>query len=251
MLKSTRFYFYGKGFCAMLGTIINAVAIVIGGTIGTIFSNRIREDYVRGIMIGMGFTVAAIGIQSAAGIKSFLVIVLSVSIGLLIGMLLHLDDRVNGLGDWAKGKLKDTPFGKGPFSEGFVTCTLLFCTGSMAILGSVRAGLDHDYSILLTKSVMDGISAAAFASALGSGVIFSALPLFLYQGAITLLAGAVEPVLTADVVNEMSGVGGPIFLAMACNMVGIGKERFKIGDMLPCMFLPILLVPLAKAVGLF
>ena len=235
----------------MLGTIINAVAILIGSTLGCIFHGKIRSEYTNGIMVVMGFAVAAIGIQSAAGIQSFLVVVVSLAIGTMLGMLLHLDDRVNNLGDWAKDKLKDTPFGKGPFSQGFVTCTLMFCTGSMAILGSIRSGLDHDYSILLTKSVIDGISAAAFASALGVGTAFSAIPLFLYQGAITLLAGALEPVLTPDVVNEMSGVGGPLFLALACNMLGIGKEHYKIGDMLLCVFLPILLVPLAKAVGLF
>ena len=235
----------------MLGTIINAAAIVLGGLLGSLLGSKIRDDYVRGIMTVMGFTVAAIGIQSAVGIRSFLVVVLSMAFGTLIGMLLKLDDRVNALGDWARDRLKDTSLGKGPFSEGFVSCTLLFCTGSMAILGSIRAGLDHDYSILLTKSVMDGISAMAFASAFGPGVIFSAFPVLLYQGAITLLAAAVEPVLTADVVGEMSGVGGPIFLAMACNMIGFSEKRFKIGDMLPCLFLPLVLVPLAKAVGLF
>ncbi len=235
----------------MLGTIINAAAIVLGGLLGSLFGSRIRDDYVRGIMTVMGFTVAAIGIQSAVGIRSFLVVVLSMAFGTLIGMLLKLDDRVNALGDRVRDRLKDTPLGKGPFSEGFVSCTLLFCTGSMAILGSIRAGLDHDYSILLTKSVMDGISAMAFASAFGPGVIFSAIPILLYQGAITLLAAAVEPILTSDVVGEMSGVGGPIFLAMACNMIGLSEKRFKIGDMLPCLFLPLVLVPLAKAVGLF
>lgn len=235
----------------MLATFINAAAVIIGGLLGTLFGDKIREEYSKGIMTGMGFTVAAIGIQSAAGIRSFLVVVLSIALGTLLGTLLKLDDRIGGLGDWTRDRLKDSPLGKGPFSEGFVTCTLLFCSGTMAILGSIRAGLDHEYGILFTKSVMDGISAMVFASALGSGVLFSAIPVFLYQGAITLLASAVEPVLTADVVNEMSGVGGPIFLAMACNMIGLGKERFKVGDMLPCVFLPILLVPLAKAVGLF
>ena len=235
----------------MLATIINAAAIIIGGALGSFFGDRINKKYTTGIMAVMGFTVAAIGIQSAAGIKSFLVCVVSVAVGTLIGMLIRLDDRINDLGDWAKRKLERTPLGKGPFSQGFVTCTLLFCSGSMAILGSIRAGLDHDYSILLTKSVIDGITAMAFSSALGVGCMFASIPILVYQGAITLLAGALEPVLTPDIINEMSGVGGPIFLALACNMLELGKERFKIGDMIPCVFLPIILVPLAKAVGLF
>ena len=235
----------------MLGTIINTLAVLLGGALGSVFGDKIKEEYSRGIMTAMGFVVAAIGIQSAAGIKSFLVAVLSVAVGTFIGMLIHLDDKINNLGTWVKDKLKNTPLGKGPFSQGFVTCTLLFCTGSMSILGSIRSGLEHDYSILLTKSVMDGISAMAFGSAFGVGAMFAAFPVLLYQGALTLLAGAVEPVLTPDIVNEMSGVGGPVFLALACNMLYLGRESFKIGNMIPCVFLPILLVPLAKAVGLF
>ena len=235
----------------MLATIVNTIAVLIGGTIGTLFGNRIKAEYSRSIMTVMGFITACIGIQSAAGTKNFLVVVLSMVIGTLIGMLLRLDDRINGAGDWAKSKLAGTPLGKGPFSDAIVTCFMLFCIGSMTILGSIRAGLDHDYSILFTKSIMDLISSTAFASALGAGGIFAAIPLFLFQGALTLLAAAAEPILTPDVINEMSSVGGPIFLAMACNIIGIGDRHFKVGDMLPAIFLPILFVPLLKALGLF
>ena len=235
----------------MLAAIVNAVAVIIGGTVGTLFGNKIKSEYSRSIMTIMGFITACIGIQGAAGTMNFLVVVLSLVIGTLIGMLLKLDDRINGAGDWAKSKLAGTPLGKGPFGDALVTCFMLFCIGTMTILGSIRAGLDHDYSSIFTKSIMDLISATAFASALGAGVIFTAIPLFLFQGAITLLAGAAEPVLTPDVIHEMSSVGGPIFLAMACNIIGIGDRRFKVGDMLPAIFLPILFVPLLKALGLF
>ncbi len=235
----------------MFATIVNVITVVIGGTIGTLFGNRIRQEYSRSIMVVMGFITACIGIQSAAGTKSFLAVVLSLVIGTLIGMLLHLDDRINGAADWAKEKLAGTPLGKGPFGEAVVTCFMLFCIGSMTILGSIRAGLEHDYSILYTKSIMDLVSSLAFSSALGAGVIFSAVPLFIFQGALTLLASAAEPILTPEVINEMSAAGGPIFLAMCCNLVGLGKERFKVGNMLPGIFLPILFVPLLKAVGLF
>ena len=234
----------------MFATIVNTITVIIGGTIGTLFGSRIRAEYSSGIMKVMGFITACIGIQGAAGTKNFLVVVLSLVIGTLIGMLLKLDDRIAGAGDWAKRKLAKTPLGKGPFGDAVVTCFMLFCIGSMTILGSIRAGLDHDYSILYTKSIMDLISSTAFASALGAGVIFAAVPLFLFQGLLTVLASLAEPVLTPEVINEMSAVGGPIFLAMACNIVGLGKEHFKVGDMLPGIFLPILFVPLLKAVGL-
>ncbi len=234
----------------MFATIVNTIAVIVGGTIGTLFGNRIKPEFSSGIMKVMGFITACIGIQGAAGTKNFLVVVLSLVIGTMLGMLLRLDDRIGGAGDWAKRKLANTPLGKGPFSDALVTCFMLFCIGTMTILGSIRAGLDHDYSILFTKSIMDFISAIAFSSALGAGVIFSAIPLLIFQGALTLLAGAAEPVLTAEVINEMSAVGGPIFLAMACNIIGIGKEHFKVGDMLPAIFLPILMVPLLTAAGL-
>ena len=235
----------------LLATIVNCICIIIGGTIGTLFGNKISAKYTAAIMTVMGLITACIGIQGAAGTKSFLVVVLSMVIGTVIGIFIKLDDRINGAGDWAKSKLKDTPLGKGPFGDALVTSFILFAVGTMTILGSIRAGLDHDYTILFTKSIMDFISSIAFASALGSGVIFSAIPVFIFQGAITLLAGAAEPVLTAEVINEMSAVGGPIFLAMACNIIGgIRQERFKVGDMLPAIFLPIILVPLIKAVGL-
>ena len=234
----------------MFATIVNVITVVIGGTIGTLFGNKIKPEYSSGIMKVMGFITACIGIQGAAGTKNFLVVVLSIVIGTMIGMLLKLDDRIAGAGDWAKRKLANTPLGKGPFGDAVVTCFMLFCIGSMTILGSIRAGLDHDYSILFTKSIMDLISSTAFASALGAGVIFAAVPLFLFQGLLTMIASLAEPVLTPEVINEMSAVGGPIFLAMACNIIGIGKEHFKVGDMLPGIFLPILFVPLLKAVGL-
>ena len=235
----------------MLATIVNVITVIIGGTIGTLFGNKIKPEYSKSIMTVMGFITACIGIQGAAATQSFLVVVLSMVIGTLIGMLLKLDDRINGAGDWAKRKLANTPLGKGPFGDAVVTCFMLFCIGSMTILGSIHAGLDHDYSILFTKSIMDLISSTAFASALGAGVIFAAIPLFLFQGALTLLASAAQPVLTPEVIHEMSAVGGPIFLAMACNIIGIGDRHFKVGDMLPGIFLPIVFVPLLKAVGLF
>lgn len=233
----------------MIAQIINAVAIIIGGLIGTLSGSKINTKSAQSIMTVMGLITACIGIQGAASTKSFLVVVLSMVIGTVVGMLLRLDDRINSAGDYAKKKLENTPLGKGKFSEGFVTCSILFGVGTMAILGSIRAGLDHDYSIILTKSCMDFISAVAFSSALGSGVIFAFIPVFIAQSAITLLASAAEPVLTAAVINEMSAVGGPIFLAMSANLLNLREEKFKVGDMLPAIFLPIFLCPAAAYFG--
>lgn len=250
MVNFLRFYSETEAII-MLGTIVNAALIIIGGLIGTLFGNKISSKYTSPIMTVMGLITACIGIQGVAGTKSFLVVVLSMVVGTIIGIFIKLDQRINGAGDWAKSKLQNTPLCKGPFADAVVTSSVLFGVGTMAILGSIRAGLEQDYTILFTKSIMDFISSIAFASALGSGVIFSAIPVFLFQGAITLLAGAAEPILTPEVINEMSAVGGPIFLAMSCNIIGgIREERFKVGDMLPAIFLPIVLVPLIKILGL-
>lgn len=235
----------------MLGAVINTLSVVVGGLIGTFFGSRIRPEHSREMMVVLGFITAAIGVQSAASTGSFLTLILSLVLGSFVGMLLKLDERIESAGEWAKGKLAKTPLGKGRFGDAVITFSLLCCVGSMSILGSIRAGLEHDYSILLTKSVLDLIGAITFASALGAGVIVAAAPLFVTLGTLTLLASAAQPVLTPDVINEMSAVGGPIFLAMACNLIGLGSERFKVGDMLPALFLPIVLVPLLKAVGLF
>ena len=118
----------------------------------------------------------------------------------------------------------------------------------MAILGSIKAGLNQEYGILFTKSIMDFASAIAFSAALGPGVIFSAVPILIFQGAITLLAAVAEPFLTAEVITEMSAVGGPIFMGMSINLLGLREERVKVGDMLPAIFMPIVYFPVAAFV---
>lgn len=137
----------------------------------------------------------------------------------------------------------------GRFTEGFVTATLLFCVGSMAVMGSLEAGINHNYSIIISKGVIDGVTAITFAATMGIGVAFSTIPLLLYQGGITLLAGAVAPFLSDAVVVEMSAVGGVMLLGLAANMLDLVKERIRVGNMLPALFLPLLYLPLAQWIG--
>ena len=236
----------------MLGTIVNCITIIVGGLIGSVFSSRIGERYTKPLMTVMGFATAVIGIQGALGTSNILVVIICLALGTLIGVALRLDDRINGSGDFIKSKLSGTKLGGGRFSDAFVTATLVFCVGSMAILGPIQAGLNHDYSILFTKSIMDFISSIAFSAALGPGVCFAAVPILIVQGGITLLAGAVQPYLTAEVITEMTAVGGPIFLAMSVNLIGLREEPVKVGDMIPAIFLPILYFPIVEFIcGLF
>lgn len=234
----------------MIATIINSVLIIIGGTFGTVCGNKIPAKFTAGIMTVMGLITMAIGIQNAAGMTNTLMTVVCLVVGTVIGTALKLDDKINNSGEILKAKLAKTGLVKGKFSDGFVTCSVLFAVGTMTVLGSIRAGLNKDYSIILTKSVMDCASAVAFSAALGTGVIFAAIPVFVIQGAITLLAAFVQPILTVEVVAEMSAVGGPIFIGLGINLLGIRKEGIKVGDMLPAIFLPIIFCPLAAMIGL-
>lgn len=233
----------------MIGTIVNSAAIVLGGLIGSLFGEKIGERYTKPLLTAMAFVVAIIGIQGAIGTSSILIVVICMVIGLVVGIALRLDDRINGLGDKIKDRLAGTKICKGQFSDAIVTSSLIFCVGSMAILGSIQAGLNKDYSTLFAKAVIDGVSAIAFSAALGPGVILSAIPVFIIQGAITLLARVAEPHLTSEIITEMSAVGGPVFLAMSVNMLELRQERIKIGDMIPAILMPIVYFPVAELLG--
>ena len=233
----------------MIGTIVNSAAIVLGGLIGSLFGEKIGERYTKPLLTAMAFVVAIIGIQGAIGTSSILIVVIFMVIGLVVGIALRLDDRINGLGDKIKDRLAGTKICKGQFSDAIVTSSLIFCVGSMAILGAIQAGLNKDYSTLFAKAVIDGVSAIAFSAALGPGVILSAIPVFIIQGAITLLAGVAEPYLTSEIITEMSAVGGPVFLAMSVNMLELRQERIKIGDMIPAILMPIVYFPVAELLG--
>ena len=234
----------------MIATVINALAIIAGGVTGSLFGNRISEKYTKGIMTVMALVTASIGVQCAVGSQNTLLMVLSLVLGTIAGTALKLDDRINSSGDMLKKRLAGTRLGGGRVGDAFVTSSVLFAVGTMAILGSIQAGLNRDYSILLTKSVMDFASAVAFSAALGPGVIFSAVPVFIFQGIITLLASSLQPILTPEAIAEMSAVGGTVFLGMACNLLELKKERVKVGDMLPAIFIPLLYYPLASLLGL-
>lgn len=233
----------------MIGTIVNSAAIVLGGLIGSLFGEKIGERYTKPLLTAMAFVVAIIGIQGAIGTSSILIVVICMVVGLIVGIALRLDDRINGLGDKIKDRLAGTKICKGQFSDAIVTSSLIFCVGSMAILGAIQAGLNKDYSTLFAKAVIDGVSAIAFSAALGPGVILSAIPVFIIQGAITLLAGVAEPYLTSEIITEMSAVGGPVFLAMSVNMLELRQERIKIGDMIPAILMPIVYFPVAELLG--
>ncbi len=234
----------------MIAVFVNAVAVLMGALLGNAFGSSLDKRNAKGIMLVIGLITASIGIQSVMSCGNTLVMVISLVLGTVIGIALKLDKRIDSLGDALKDKLQGTRFGGSRLGDAFVSSTVLFCVGTMTIIGSIKAGISHDYTIIFTKSIMDFCSAMVFAAGLGIGVVFSAGSVIVIQGTLTLLSSLLEPILTQTVVNEMSAVGGAIFLGLAINLLELREDRIRVGDMIPALFLPIALVPLMNWLGL-
>ncbi len=236
----------------MPATFINMATVLVGSLIGIFFRNRIKEKYVETIFAAIALCTAAIGIMSAVKTEHIIVVIVCLVVGSVIGEALRIDDRIESAGTWLNGKLFRGREGSSRFAEGFVSASILFCVGSMTIMGSLEAGIRGDYSIILAKSVLDLISSMAFGAAMGIGVTFSVFFILVYQGGITLLAGLAAPYLSEMVVTEMSAIGGVMLIGMAINMLELSEKRIRLANMLPAIFLPIIYFPLAELVkGLF
>lgn len=229
----------------MLATFINMALVLLGGGLGLLFQNAISERLTAILTQALGLCVLGIGISSALGTENMLCVIVCMVVGTVLGDLLDIERRLEGAGELLRARLIKEESGS-RFTEGFVNASLLFCVGAMAITGSIEAGLNHNYEIIVSKGVIDGVTSISFAAAMGTGVLFSVVPLLIYQGGITLLAGWVGPYLPAAVITEMTAVGGALIVAIAVNMLGLGRERIKVGNMLPAMFLPIAYIPLAE-----
>lgn len=225
----------------MLGTVVNAFAIIIGALCGICMKNRMKEQYKKTIMDGIGLSVLIIGIMGGIQSSNVILVICSIVIGTFIGELIGIEKKLEQLGNFLQSKLggKDSNF-----SNAFVTASLIYCVGAMAIVGSLEAGMKHNYETLFAKSILDGISAIVFASTLGIGVAFSSVAVFCYQGSITLLATVLSTVLTKGIINEMSAVGGVLIMAIGINLLEL--KQIKIGNMLPAIFIPILYQFFAK-----
>ena len=236
----------------MPATFINMATVLVGSLIGIFFRNRIKEKYIQTIFAAIALCTAAIGVMSAIKTNNIIIVIVCLVIGTVIGEALRIDDRIENAGTWLNGKLFHGREGSSRFAEGFVSASILFCVGSMTIMGSLEAGIRGDYSIILAKSVLDFISSMAFGAAMGIGVTFSVFFILIYQGGITLLAGLAAPYLSEMVVTEMSAVGGVMLMGMAVNMLELSDKRIRLANMLPAIFLPIIYFPLAELVkGLF
>lgn len=229
----------------MIGTLINVATILIGGTLGTVMGSRIPERIRSTVVSGLGLFVLAYGLSMFLDTQNALLVCGSVLIGGLLGEWWKIEDGLTKLGAWLKGKFiksnGDADANDGRFIKGFVMASLVFCIGPMAILGSIQDGLTGDYNMLAVKAVLDGFAALAFASSLGVGVIFSAVMVFLYQGAITLLANQVQSIVTDPMMLEMNAVGGVIVMGIAISSL-LELRKIRLGSFLPALVIAPLIV---------
>ncbi len=227
---------------SLTGSFINVALVLIGGALGLLLKKGLPERVSDAVMKALGLCVLYIGIDGCLEGSNALIAVISMAVGTVFGSAVDLDKHMNNFAAKVEKKLSKKSDGKTNMAQGMISATLLYCVGAMAVVGSLDSGISGDYSTLATKSVIDGVSSIVLASTLGYGVLLSVVPLFVYQGGITLLAGVVAPFLSDYTVAHMTCVGSLLIIAIALNMLGITK--IKVMNSLPAVFLPVIICQL-------
>ena len=225
----------------MLGVFVNTLTVILGTVIGILFRKFLPQRLGDAVMKGVALCVLYIGISGMLDGTNAIIAILSMACGAIVGTLIDIDKWFNRFADFLQTKLarKKKEGASSTLAEAFVSSSLLFCVGAMTIVGSLDAGLRGDNSTLYAKAVLDGISSIFFASSLGFGVLLSAATVFVYQGALVLLAGVLQSVLTKEfIIAEMTCVGSLLIIALGLNKLGITK--IKVMNYLPAIFFPIL-----------
>ena len=228
----------------MIGSVINCGAILLGSCVGLLLRGGISQRFRDTVMQGLGLCVLLIGARGAMETQDVMIPILCIVVGGIIGEAIDIEKRLQTLGTRAQ-RLFTRNGGEGSrFAEGFVTASLVYCIGAMAIVGALDSGLWNNHTTLIAKSALDGVSSIIFASTMGAGVALSGVAVLLYQGAITLFAGSIAGYLTEQVILEMSAVGGLLIIGIGINMLEIRKMR--VGNLLPAIFLPIVFLPILR-----
>ncbi|MGM0445804.1 MAG: DUF554 domain-containing protein [Bacillota bacterium] len=223
----------------MIGTIVNVIAIIVGSILGFLVKGKLPERFQNIVIQGISLAVLIIGLQMAFSLESTkgtLVVIFSLVIGGIIGEILEIEDRLERLGEKIQSKFGSED---GLFVQGFVQSSLIYCVGAMAIMGAIQDGLNNDPSILFTKSLLDGTASIAFSATFGIGVLFSSIPVLIYQGSISLLSSWAQKLLNQDVVAMMTATGGLLIMAIGLNM--LLSAKIKIGNLLPSIFVAIVI----------
>ena len=221
----------------MLGTIVNCLAVLLGSSVGLFMKKGIPDKIGEGIMNGLALCIMYIGISGTLEGKNVLVAILSMVLGTLIGEALDLDARFSKFSNSLEKKL--TKNKEGHIAQGFISASLLFCVGAMAIVGSLQSGISGDHETLFAKSLLDAVSSIVLSSTLGVGVMLSAAAVFVYQGIITVCAGFLEPLLTEAITCEMTCVGSMLIVGISLNMLKLTK--LKLMNLVPSVFMPIII----------
>lgn len=217
-----------------VGTIVNALAVICGSLLGLLLRHGLPERLREIVFQGIGICTLLIGMQMALKVQNLLVVVFAVLLGGLLGEWARLEDRLRGLGDRLKQRMKSS---EGKFTEGLLMAFLIFCVGSMTVVGALEEGTRGNPQLLYVKSVLDGFTSIALAATYGLGVLFSVVPLLIYQVALTLLAGAAQPLLSDVLVSQMSAVGGVLILGIGLNVLEI--KTVRVTNFLPALFIVI------------
>jgi hypothetical protein len=235
----------------MIGTILNFAAVLIGGSLGLLVGARLPERLHQTVINGLGLFTGAIGIQMFLKTGNPIIVLVSLLIGGVLGEWWRIEDGLRNLGAFLERRFaRSTEIDKGSrFIRGFLTASLLFCVGPMAILGSIQDGLTGDYSLLAIKSVLDGFASLAFSSTLGVGVLFSALAILVYQGGLTLLAAQVQTVSTPAMMNDLTATGGVLLVGLAISSL-LELKPIRVGNFLPALAIAPLIVAVLAALGI-
>lgn len=220
----------------MLGTFLNVAAVIIGGLIGLIIKSRLPTKLTDTAFQGIGLFTIILGVIMAIQTTNYLIMVFSLVIGAILGEYIDIEKRVDNFGLFLKKKIHTK---NDRFSEGFITAFLLYCMGSMTILGAIEEGLGGVPNLLVTKSLMDGFGSIVLASTMGIGVLFSTIPLLLYQGGLTLLASQMQPFFSTAIITELTAVGGILLIGLGISILDIKKIRIL--NMLPSLIIVVIL----------
>jgi uncharacterized membrane protein YqgA involved in biofilm formation len=220
-----------------VGSLINFATIIVGSGLGLLLGNRLATNLRTIIFQGIGLSCTVIGLQMALPTPNVLVVMFSLLTGGIIGELLALETCLNNFGNHLKRLLRS---GNSAFTQGFVNASLIFCIGSMVILGPMEEALHGDLSIILTKSLLDGFTSMALAAAMGTGVMLAAFPVLLIEGFFTIFAVYIQPILTPDMIAQLKSTGGVLILGIGLNMLEI--TEIKLFNLLPALFCAPLLV---------
>ncbi|MEI0528072.1 DUF554 domain-containing protein [Brachyspira intermedia] len=223
----------------MMAVFVNMIAVLVGSLIGFAFKNKLSKRYEEPVFIAAGIISLTIGITMAITTKHILIFAVSIMLGGVTGTFFRIEEKIELFGEFLKNRFAFKE-NSGNFALGFLTSSILFCSGSMSIVGSFQAGTQGVYDLIFTKSVIDGFVAVFMSTVYGIGVAFSIISIFVYQGALTILSSFLEPYVSETMLNEVSAVGGATVMMIGINLLKLAK--IKTGDFLPALIYSILLV---------